>query len=286
MATRNRRAGVEDRWHRRRCATSTATRKPCPSSQYGGNRMRWRARYVDERGREHTQAFARKVDAQRWLDQTDGGRSYRRTHVAPRDAQLTVAAVVRPVDRGIQGQPRIHGAPGTHPYPPDRRDEFGGMPLSAVRPSHKSRLWTAKLRADGMEAVLRLRAAFAAVADHVGRCARRRTRPQSVLAADLAPDGQGARCTSRPPNRSGRFTTRCRTTCGSRCCWARSPGCASPRSPALRVSDVDFIRGVVHPKQQWPDKPLQDRGQRSADPDPARPGAAAVGVSAAVPVAK
>lgn len=26
---------------------------------------------------------------------------------------------------------------------------------------------------------------------------------------------------------------------------------------ALRVSDVDFIRGVVTPVQQWPDKPLK-----------------------------
>jgi hypothetical protein len=51
--------------------------------------MRWRARYVDERGGEHTKAFTRKVDAQRWLDKQTaavvGG-----THVAPRDAQLTV----------------------------------------------------------------------------------------------------------------------------------------------------------------------------------------------------
>ena len=26
----------------------------------------------------------------------------------------------------------------------------------------------------------------------------------------------------------------------------------------LRVTDVDFIRGVVHPKQQWPDRAAQD----------------------------
>jgi integrase len=29
--------------------------------------LRWLARYVDDRGREHTKAFGRKVDAQRWL---------------------------------------------------------------------------------------------------------------------------------------------------------------------------------------------------------------------------
>lgn len=55
---RNRRAGVEDRWH-----TSTGER----SGRYKVG-LRWRARYVDEDGREHAKSFGRKVDAQRWLD--------------------------------------------------------------------------------------------------------------------------------------------------------------------------------------------------------------------------
>jgi integrase len=37
---------------------------------------------------------------------------------------------------------------------------------------------------------------------------------------------------------------------------------------ALRVSDVDFIRGVVHPKQQWPDKPLKTDGSDQPIPMP------------------
>jgi hypothetical protein len=34
----------------------------------------------------------------------------------------------------------------------------------------------------------------------------------------------------------------------------------------LRVADVNFLRGVVHPAQQWPDKPLKTDG--SAQPIP------------------
>ena len=30
----------------------------------------WRTRYRDESGREHSRHFTRKVDAQRWLDET------------------------------------------------------------------------------------------------------------------------------------------------------------------------------------------------------------------------
>lgn len=36
----------------------------------------------------------------------------------------------------------------------------------------------------------------------------------------------------------------------------------------LRVSDVDFIRGVVRPKQQWPDSPLKTEGSDQPIPIP------------------
>jgi integrase len=36
----------------------------------------------------------------------------------------------------------------------------------------------------------------------------------------------------------------------------------------LRVSDVEFIRGVVHPKQQWGDKPLKTAGSDQPIPIP------------------
>ena len=121
--TRNRRAGVEDRW-------TTAAGEPSASH---GKGKRWRARYVDDRGREHAKGFARKVDAQHWLDaQTAAIMSG--THVAPRDAQLTVAAWCELWLDGYQvhrkstvAQARVHV----------RRivAEFGSMPLSALRPS-------------------------------------------------------------------------------------------------------------------------------------------------------
>ncbi len=63
---RNRRAGVEDRWNKtvRQPDGTTAT---VPSAN-DGKGSRWRARYVDEAGKEHVKAFRRKVDAQQWLE--------------------------------------------------------------------------------------------------------------------------------------------------------------------------------------------------------------------------
>ena len=55
---RNRRAGVEDRWHK-----ANGER----SATYGAGK-RWRARYVDDEGRERARGFDRKTDATAWLE--------------------------------------------------------------------------------------------------------------------------------------------------------------------------------------------------------------------------
>ena len=83
---RSRRSGVEDLWVKTvRNADGTTVRVP---SSRDGRGLRWRARYVDSRGKEHTKAFARKSDATEWLDgQTAavvGG-----THVAPKRTTMT-----------------------------------------------------------------------------------------------------------------------------------------------------------------------------------------------------
>jgi integrase len=71
--TRNRRSGVEDRWHR------VGEGTPCTTASHGklgtlvesvnhGKGKRWRARYVDADGREVAKGFTRKVDAAQWLE--------------------------------------------------------------------------------------------------------------------------------------------------------------------------------------------------------------------------
>ena len=53
---------IDDRW------TSPKTDgKRVPNTRFGTG-ARWRARYYDGNGKQHTKVFARKVDAQKWLD--------------------------------------------------------------------------------------------------------------------------------------------------------------------------------------------------------------------------
>lgn len=57
---------MEDRWTRTVRNSDGASRTE-HSANYGKG-SRWRARYVDDQGREHAKGFARKVDATTWLN--------------------------------------------------------------------------------------------------------------------------------------------------------------------------------------------------------------------------
>ncbi len=94
MATkRNRRTGIEDRWNRT-VRLPDGTTKTEPSANHGRG-ARWRARYVDDDGREHAKGFARKSDAQQWLDTDVTTRFVTGTYVAPAAGRATVGDVYR-----------------------------------------------------------------------------------------------------------------------------------------------------------------------------------------------
>ncbi len=63
---RNRRGGIEDRWNKT-VRDEHGNPQTVPSAN-NGKGSRWRARYVDDQGREHAKNFTRKTDAQTWLD--------------------------------------------------------------------------------------------------------------------------------------------------------------------------------------------------------------------------
>jgi hypothetical protein len=58
---RNRRAGVEDRWTKT-VRDADGNMQTAPSASHGKGK-RWRARYVDDEGKEHAKGFSRNADA-------------------------------------------------------------------------------------------------------------------------------------------------------------------------------------------------------------------------------
>lgn len=259
---RNRRSGVEDRWYKT-VYDEQRTPQRVESSTHGKGK-RWRARYVDDEGREHVKGFERKVDAQKWLDSATAS-IVAGTHVAPRDAQITVQQWC---DLWIEGykihrestvrQARTHIGQIT--------SEFGNLHLSAVRPS-AVKTWCARLKKDGH-------------ADSYVYALHSRL---SQILGDAVHDGMLARnpCSRRTSPPMGKQKCYVATT---EQVWALHDampkhlqaavllgafaGLRIAEVSALRVDDVDFVRGVVHPKRQWPDEPLKTRGSDTPIPIP------------------
>jgi len=225
---------------------------------------RWRARYRDAAGKEHARHFGRKVDASRWLDGVTTS-VMTGSYVDPKTARTTVgdwcdvwlAGYATRRDSTVR-QAKVHVA--------RIREHFGSMPLAGVRPSHV-RSWTATLKADGLtdSYVYALHARL------------------SQILADAVHDGIMARnpCSRRTSPGGGKQRPYCATTEQVwALCEAFPPhlrpavllgafvGLRTAEACGLRVSDVDFMRGVVTPAVQWPAEPLKTDTSRTPVPIP------------------
>ena len=233
-------------------------------SAVAGTVTRWRARYVDNAGREHSRTFDRKVDAQKWLD-TQLAALLRGDHVAPRDARLTVGEWC---DKWLAGY-------GTRRASTVRMAEvhlkiikahFGSVPLSAVKPSDL-RAWTATLKAEGR-------------ADSYVYALHSRL---SQLFTDAVHDGLVTRnpCSRRTSPGMGKQRPYVATTKQVWALYEAVPPGVRPaillgahaglrlaEAAALRVTDVDFASRLLTPLVQWVDEPLKSDTSRTPIPVP------------------
>jgi integrase len=225
----------------------------------------WRARYRDQAGHEHARHFARKVDAQRWLDEVTTS-VITGSYVDPKLAKTTVSQWCATWLAGYATrrsstvrQAQVHVA--------QIERAFGDLPLQAVRPS-QVRSWTATMKAEGL-------------ADSYVYALHARL---SQVMADAVHDGILARnpCSRRTSPGSGSQRPFVATT---EQVWALHDALPEHLAPAillgafvglrtaevcgLRVSDVDFMRGIVSPAQQWPGEPLKTETSRTPVPIPA-----------------
>lgn len=143
---RNIRSGVEDRWFKtvRRADGST---EQVSSSRHGVG-MRWRARYVDDTGRERSRQFGRKIDAQRWLDNNVTAKLASGTYIAPEAGAVTVSAVYDSWRR-TQGHVKARTLALRHGAWVNRVEPvFGDQAVIDVKPS-AVKAWIAKMVAEG-----------------------------------------------------------------------------------------------------------------------------------------
>lgn len=253
------RSMVEDRWTR----LDRATGKRVPSTHHGQGK-RWRARYFDPQGKEQAKRFDRKVDAEAWIESQRAG-VVRGDHVSARDARTTVAAWCEVwLDAYGSRKPSTVRQAGVHVR--QIVAEFGHLPLVDVKPS-AVKGWTARLTREGyapsyVYALHRRLSQILGDAVHDGLlprnpCSRRTSpggAPQRPYVAttgqvwalhDVMPEHL------RPAVLLGAFA-----------------GLRVSEVSALRVTDVDWLRGVVRPVLQWPGEGLKSECSRTPVPIP------------------
>ena len=214
---------------------------------------RWRARYRDDQGREHSKHVARKADGQRWLDEQTA-KLVNGTHVSPRLARMTVREWCDTWLLSYQGnRPSTVRQAEVHILRINAA--FGGTQLAAVRPSHV-RTWCAQLAAEGLadSYIYALHARLSQVyadAVHDGLvakspCSRRTSPPAGKQRPYLATTEQVWALHDAMPEH-----VRPAVLLGAFAGLRLAEGCG------LRVTDVDFMRGVVSPAVQYPAQPLK-----------------------------
>jgi integrase len=234
MTQRNRRSGVEDRW----------TRSDGAPSVTRGKGLRWRARYVDDQGREHAKGFGRRADAQRWLDEITAAQ-VTGTYTDPALGKVTLRSFYR------EWSTRQVWVPGSRSNmnATVASVPFADVALADLRISHIES-WVSAMTADLAPSTIRTRFANvravirAAIADrylsHDVTKGVRLPRTRKVSAAMRIPAAEQVGMVIRvaEPQFAALIAV---------CAFG---GLRLGEASALKVSDVDFLRGELHVRRQ------------------------------------
>jgi integrase len=227
--------------------------------------LAWLAVWIDPTGRERSQAFAKKAEAEQYASKMEIDIA-RGAYIDPRKARITVAEWCVTWLEGY----------GTHRPSTVRQAqvhirrivmEFGQYPLGSIRPS-QVRAWMARLREENLETsyIYALHARLAQImndAVHDGLlakspCSRRTSPHMAQQRVYVATTDQVWELYELFPGRIrlavllGAFVgLRLAETCG------------------LRPGDVDFMRGIVHPQVQYPAEELKTKISQTPVPIPA-----------------
>ena len=224
----------------------------------------WRARYRDDAGKEHARHFARRIDAQGWID-TVTSSLVQGTHVDPKTARMTVEAWCTTWLAGYATrrastvrQARVHIAQI------DRA--FGSTRLADVRPS-QVKAWTAKLKAEGY-ADSTVYATYRRLAQIMGDAVQDGIIPRSPCSRKTSPGGGSQRPYVASTEQIWGLHDAMPAHLRSAVLLGAFAGLRTAETCALRVSDVDFMRGIVAPAIQWPAGPLKSETSRTPVPIP------------------
>jgi integrase len=266
IAIRSPRVGVTDLWYHSR--RRDAQGRKAKTKLYGKGR-RWQTRWVGPDGVERTAAFDYKADAECKAKEVRAALAAGKSTDA--NANLTVAAWCEVWLKGYAGSHRRRSVAVVRSIIGQIVAEFGELPLQAVRPSHV-KAWTAGLAANG----------YAAHTVHRWHAMLRQVLEDAVYDDKLAANPCSQR-TSPPMGKSKDYVLTTEQV------WALHDampdrlkvavllgafaGLTTGEVCGLRVSDVDFMRGVVKPqrlytKKRYGEEPLKTPTRATVVPIP------------------
>jgi len=252
VQTRNRRAGVEDRWTKT-VRLPDGTTETVPSALHGKGK-RWRARYVDEDGREHARGFTRKADAQSWLDTEITAKFTTGTYVDPKRGKVTFASYYSEWSaRQVWVSGTVHSMNLAA-----NSVTFGSVGMAEIRPSHVE-AWVKAMQDKGLEPTT-IRTRFANVRNVFRAAVRDRFMARDVTAGIKLPRARKAAAAMTIPTveevgAAIRATDDIEPWYAGFIAVCAFAGLRRGEACALKVSDVEFLRGEIRVQRQvqWTD---------------------------------
>lgn len=144
---RNRRAGVEDRWHKT-IRDENGNRTTVPSAKYGQGK-RWLARWVDGDGNQGSKTFNRKSDAQKYLDTEITAPLATGTYVPAKAGSVTVVEVYESWSAAQSHIAAKTAATRKSAWHSRVELQWGAVAVAEIRTA-AVRAWVAALKADGL----------------------------------------------------------------------------------------------------------------------------------------
>ncbi|MBU8824406.1 tyrosine-type recombinase/integrase [Mycolicibacterium goodii] len=246
--TRNRRAGVEDRWTKT-VRDEHGNEQRVPSAAHGKG-MRWRARYVDAEGRERSKAFRVKAHAQAWLDEIVAGQ-VTGSYVDPRLGKVTFMSFYN------DWSTRQVWVSGTRHAMDQAVNSvtFGTVALADLRPSHLE-AWIKELQENQLQAST-IKTRFANVRTIIRAAIRDRHLTRDPSENVRLPRRRKASAAMVIPTVAEVGATLHAATewMPALVALCSSAGLRRGEVSALQVGDIDFLRKEIHVERQvqWPE---------------------------------
>ena len=215
-------------------------------------------------GRECTHAFAKQSDADRHgqAQETDAARGM---YLDPKAARITVGQWCETWLAGYETrrpstvrQARVHVAQIV--------TEFGSMPLGAVRPSHV-KAWASRLRGDKL-AVSYVYALHGRLAQIMGDAVHDGLIPRSPCSRRTSPGAARQRAYVATTEQVWALHDAMPGRLRAAVLLGAFAGLRVAEACGLRVADVDFMRGIVYPRVQYPAEELKTEISRTPVPVP------------------